>query len=179
MTASVAYGFPSPAEDSMDQLIDLEELHGIGSTSLFLARVHGDSMIGIGLHHSDIAVVIKAVEAKHSRIVAACLNGVFRLETDQVKHGRVILHPENSAFPDIEVLTEVDLQVWASSPAARACSKPVPGHAEAVLRLAGTGDCDQGHSEAALNDHPDPSWRHPCAGLFADLGGRDRATRPG
>lgn len=112
VTASVACGVPSPAEDSMDRPLDLNELHGIGLPSVFLVRVHGDSMIGVGLHHGDIAVVNKAVEAKHGRIVVACLNGDFTLKRYLVKRGRVILHPENTAYPDIEVPAEADFQVW-------------------------------------------------------------------
>ncbi|MCE4226345.1 translesion error-prone DNA polymerase V autoproteolytic subunit [Methylobacterium sp. C25] len=112
VTASVACGFPSPAEDSLDRPLDLNELHGIGLSSVFLVRVHGDSMIGVGLHHGDIAVVNKAVEARHGRIVVACLNGDFTLKTYQVRDDRIVLHPENPAFPDIEVPAEADFQVW-------------------------------------------------------------------
>ena len=36
VTAAVACGFPSPAEDSLDRPLDLNELHGIGAPSVFL-----------------------------------------------------------------------------------------------------------------------------------------------
>ena len=112
VTASVACGFPSPAEDSLERPLDLNELHGIGAPSVFLVRVAGESMTGRGLFPGDVAVVDKAREPKSGCIVVACLNGDFTLKTYLRRRGRVILKAENPAFPDIEVPEEADFQVW-------------------------------------------------------------------
>ena len=112
VTASVACGFPSPAEDSLERPLDLNELHGIGAPSVFLVRVAGESMTGRGLFPGDVAVVDKAREPKSGCIVVACLNGDFTLTTYLRRRGRVILKAENPAFPDIEVPEEADFQVW-------------------------------------------------------------------
>lgn len=112
MTEAVACGFPSPAEDSLESPLDLNELHGIGAPSVFLVRVAGESMIGRGLFPGDIAVVDKARAPKSGCIVVACLNGEFTLKTYIRRNGRVILQAENPAFPDIEVPDAADFQVW-------------------------------------------------------------------
>lgn len=112
VTASVACGFPSPAEDSLERPLDLNELHGIGAPSVFLVRVAGESMTGRGLFPGDVAVVDKAREPKSGCIVVACLNGDFTMKTYLRRAGRVVLKAENPAFPDIEVPAEADFQVW-------------------------------------------------------------------
>lgn len=112
VTASVACGFPSPAEDHLERPLDLNELHGIGAPSVFLVRVSGESMTGRGLYPGDIAVVDKAREPKSGCVVVACLNGDFTLKTYLRQRGRVVLKAENPAFPNIEVPEEADFQVW-------------------------------------------------------------------
>lgn len=112
VTASVACGFPSPAEDSLERPLDLNELHGIGAPSVFLVRVAGESMTGRGLFPGDVAVVDKAREPKSGCVVVACLNGDFTLKTYLRRRGRIVLKAENPAFPDIEVPEEADFQVW-------------------------------------------------------------------
>ena len=112
VSASVACGFPSPADDHLERPLDLNELHGIGLPSVFLVRVAGDSMTGRGLFHGDIAIVNKALEPKSGCIVVACLNGEFTLKTFVRRRDRVLLQAENPAFPNIDVPAEADFQVW-------------------------------------------------------------------
>ncbi|BCM87905.1 LexA family protein [Methylobacterium indicum] len=112
VSASVACGFPSPAEDSLERPLDLNELHGIGAPSVFLVRVAGESMTGRGLFPGDIAVVDKARQPRSGCIVVACLNGDFTMKTYLKRGDEVILKAENPAFPDITVPEEADFQVW-------------------------------------------------------------------
>ncbi|WP_292505284.1 LexA family transcriptional regulator [Methylobacterium sp.] len=112
VTESVACGFPSPAEDSLERPLDLNDLHGIGAPSVFLVRVAGESMIGRGLFPGDIAVVDKARQPRTGCIVVACLNGEFTMKTYLCRDGHVILQAENPAFPNIEVPEAADFTVW-------------------------------------------------------------------
>ncbi|WP_375462176.1 LexA family protein [uncultured Enterovirga sp.] len=112
VTSTVACGFPSPADDYLDTPLDMNELLGIGLPSVFLVRVAGESMTGAGLYPGDYAVVNKAAEVKSGCIVVACLNGEFTLKRLEKRAGRVVLCPENPAFPEIEVPAEADFSVW-------------------------------------------------------------------
>nr|USU32437.1 translesion error-prone DNA polymerase V autoproteolytic subunit [Methylobacterium sp. OTU13CASTA1] len=112
VTASVACGFPSPAEDSLESPLDFNELVGARLPSVFAVRVAGESMLGAGLYPGDVAVVDKAKTPTHGCIVVACLNGEFTMKRFLKKRGRIILHPENPAFPDIEVPDEAEFEVW-------------------------------------------------------------------
>lgn len=112
VTASVACGFPSPAEDHLERPIDMNELHGIGRPEVILVRVVGESMTGRGIHPDDIVTVNKALEPRNGCIVVACLNGEFTLKTYFKRGGKVILQPENPAFPVIEVPELADFYIW-------------------------------------------------------------------
>ncbi len=112
VTASVACGFPSPAEDSLERALDLNELHGIGRPNVFPVRVAGENMSGRGLFPGDVAIVSKGTAPRNGCIIVACLNGDFTMKTYLRRGGRVILKAETPAFPDIEVPAEADFQVW-------------------------------------------------------------------
>jgi len=112
VSASVACGFPSPAEDHLERALDLNELHRIGTPTVFLVRVQGESMIGRGYLPGDIAVVDKARQPINGSIVVACINGDFTMKTYYKRGGRVVLKAENPAFPDITVPPEADFQIW-------------------------------------------------------------------
>lgn len=112
VTSSIACGFPSPAEADLESPLDFNELLGASLPSVFAVRVAGESMIQAGLFPGDIAVVDRAVPVTPGCIVVACLNGEFTMKTYQKRRGRVILHPENPAFPDIEVPETADFEIW-------------------------------------------------------------------
>lgn len=112
VTASVACGFPSPADDYMENPLDFNELVGARLPSVFAVRVQGESMRDAGIHAGDIAVIDRARKVVSGCIVVACLNGEFTLKRYLVRKGRVILRPENPAFSEIAVSEEADFEVW-------------------------------------------------------------------
>lgn len=50
----VSAGFPSPAQDYVEQTLDLNELCIKRPAATFFVRVEGDSMIDAGIHPDDI-----------------------------------------------------------------------------------------------------------------------------
>ena len=68
---SIAAGFPSPADDYVDQALDLNELLVTNPPATFFVRVNGDSMIDAGIHHGDILSVDRSEEAHDGSIVIA------------------------------------------------------------------------------------------------------------
>ena len=71
----VSAGFPSPAQDYVEQTLDLNELCIKHPASTFFVRVEGDSMIEAGIYPNDILVVDRPVQAEHCDIVIAGLHG--------------------------------------------------------------------------------------------------------
>lgn len=112
VTASVACGFPSPADDYMGNPLDFNELVGARLPSVFAVRVEGESMRDAGIHAGDIAVIDRARKVVSGCIVVACLNGEFTLKRYIERKHQVILRPENPAFSEIVVTPEADFEVW-------------------------------------------------------------------
>jgi len=109
----VPAGFPSPAQDSFDDgRIDLNEVLIRDITSTFILRVTGDSMEGVGIYDGDEVLVDRALTPRDGDVVIAVLDGDFTIKTLRVDPHRVVLHPENPAYPDVEVGGLSELVVW-------------------------------------------------------------------
>ena len=73
-------GFPSPAQDYMTGIIDLnkELVHHPDTT--FYGRVVGDSMRDAGVEEGDVLVIDKSLTPSEGDMVIAFLNGEFTLK---------------------------------------------------------------------------------------------------
>ncbi len=107
-----AAGFPSPASDHIDQCLDLTEYLMLHPEATFFLRVKGDSMTGAGIHHGDLLIVDRSLEAASGRVVVAVLNGELTVKRLQRSRGRITLRSENPAYPDIAVEDGQELQIW-------------------------------------------------------------------
>lgn len=112
MSGTAECGFPSPADDYLDRPLDFNELLIENAPATFAVKVAGDSMTGIGLFPGDIAVVNRAKGVVDGSIVVALVDGEFTLKRFRRRGGRVWLHPENPAYPDIEIMEGVAFEVW-------------------------------------------------------------------
>ncbi len=110
--SEVAAGFPSPAEEYMDDALDLNQLLISHPAATFFVRVSGESMLDAHIHPGDVLVVDRALESKHRDIVIAILNGEFTVKRILKKGKQIFLAPENKSYPPIEVSEEEDFQVW-------------------------------------------------------------------
>lgn len=110
--SSVKAGFPSPAEDYIEQKLDLNELLIQHPAATFFVRVDGHSMNDAGIKDGDILVVDRALSPDDGKIIIAILNGEFTVKRLIKKEGRLFLKPENPQFTSIEVDPDSDFQVW-------------------------------------------------------------------
>lgn len=88
----VAAGFPSPAQDYMEQSLDLNELCITHPEATYFVRCEGDSMIEAGIHSGDILVVDRALNATHGDIVIASVYGELTVK-------ELRLRPQPGLFP--------------------------------------------------------------------------------
>ncbi|WP_405118089.1 LexA family protein [Pseudomonas leptonychotis] len=109
---TVPAGFPSPAQDHIEREISLDELLGLRLPQVFLARVGGDSMKGVGIFDGDLVVVDRAIEAKPGLIVIAALNNEPLIKTLCKDGDQFILRSENAAFAPRYVLESDELLIW-------------------------------------------------------------------
>ena len=110
----VEAGFPSPAENYVEQELDLKEHLIRNSDSTFLVRATGKSMVNVGISPGDILIVDKSLEAKNNSIIIVSIDGeltVKRLIKDN-DNKKLYLKSENLDYPNIDLKIESDTMVW-------------------------------------------------------------------
>lgn len=108
----VPAGFPSPAEDYIEQSLDLNELVIKHPAATFLIRVRGDSMQQAGIASEDILVIDRAIEARDKDIILAVLDGEFTVKRMRLHGTHIELVAENALYRPIKITPERDFQVW-------------------------------------------------------------------
>nr|WP_265437297.1 translesion error-prone DNA polymerase V autoproteolytic subunit [Aeromonas media] len=93
-------GFPSPAQDYVEQSIDLNHHCVPHPAATFYVWASGHSMIGEGINDGDMLIIDRAITARHGDIVLACLDGEFTVKKLQVQPVPALL-PGNPDFPPI------------------------------------------------------------------------------
>jgi DNA polymerase V len=110
-TTRISAGFPSPAQDYVEQALDLNELCVQRPAATFFLRVEGDSMIDAGIFSGDILVVDRSIEPIHGDVVIACVDGEFTVKELALKP-KICLLPRNSAYNPIEIAADSQLEIF-------------------------------------------------------------------
>mgnify|MGYP001343412683 CR=1 FL=1 len=108
----VAAGFPSPAEDYIDRKLDLNEQLIRNPASTFFVRVDGDSMRDASIASGDILVVDRSLAPRNNAIAIAAINGELTVKRLKKVLSRLWLVPENPEFPPIEIVPEMQFEIW-------------------------------------------------------------------
>ena len=109
---NVQAGFPSPAEDHLEQRLDLNTLVIENPSATFFVRVAGESMKDIGITDGDILVVDRSIESWVNRIVVAVIDSEFTIKRFTTQNETVVLEAENPDYPAIKITPEMDFSVW-------------------------------------------------------------------
>lgn len=107
-------GFPSPADDYLEERLDLNKLLIKHPAATYYARAEGDSMTGAGIYPGDILIVDKAIEAVNNKIIVAWLNSEFTVKRYYIddRLGKVYLVSENPKYYPHEITPEMDFMIW-------------------------------------------------------------------
>ena len=108
----VQAGFPSPAEDHLEQRLDLNSLVIENPSATFFVRVAGESMKDAGITDGDILVVDRSIEVWENRIVVAVIDSEFTIKRFTRQSESVVLEAENPDYPAIKITPETDFAVW-------------------------------------------------------------------
>lgn len=107
---SVSAGFPSPAQDYVEQELDLNQLCIRHPCATYFVRVQGDSMLEAGIHPGDILVVDRSLQPVHGQIVIAGFHGELTVKRLELVP-RVRLVPCNHNYPPLEIPEGSELEV--------------------------------------------------------------------
>ncbi|MBS1796141.1 MAG: translesion error-prone DNA polymerase V autoproteolytic subunit [Acidobacteria bacterium] len=106
-------GFPSPADDYIESVIDLNQELIRHPFATFLVRATGDSMTGVGIMADAVLIVDRAIETQSGDVVIARIGDemcVKQLFIDDA--GRVLLLPKNENYKPIEITEDLDFEIW-------------------------------------------------------------------
>jgi len=108
----VVAGFPSPADDYIEDKLDLNQHLIQNKEATFMLRVQGDSMKDIGIMDGDILIVDKSLNPTDGKIVIAAVDGELTVKRLSAKSTGTWLVPENDHYPPILVRPESDITIW-------------------------------------------------------------------
>ena len=108
----VPAGFPSPAQDYIEDRLDLNEYLIQHPSATYFVRVDGYSMIEAGIFPDDILIVDRSLEGVHNKVIIAVLNGELTVKRLFISKDIYYLKPENPEFDSIEITKDDQFSVW-------------------------------------------------------------------
>ena len=108
----ICAGFPSPADDFVEEVLELNDLLVRNPPATFMMRVAGHSMEQAGICDGDLLLVDRSLETRPGDIVIAYLNGELTVKHVERCGRTLALVAANDAFPPIEITEEMDFAVW-------------------------------------------------------------------
>ena len=110
-------GFPSPAQDYSENIIDLNRELVKNPASTFFGRAKGESMLDAGISDGDILIIDKSIEPYQDAVAVCFIDGEFTLkrvhfvkEDGQLKE--IWLMPQNKEFKPIVVTPDNTFLIW-------------------------------------------------------------------
>ncbi len=109
---AVAAGFPSPADDFIEEEIDLQRLLISNRPATFLVRVAGDSMSEKQLFDGDLAIVDRSMVPHEGDIVVVDVDGERSFKVWQREGGRIRLAFANARYPAYQHSSDAVIEIW-------------------------------------------------------------------
>lgn len=112
--ARARLGFPSPADDFIEDALDLNELLIRNPAATFFYRAEGDSMVGAGVCSGDILIVDRSVTVQNGDKVLASWGG--EAPVCKIVRGlpeRILLYSANPDFPVLVPPADVEVELFA------------------------------------------------------------------
>jgi DNA polymerase V len=108
---SIKAGFPSPANDFLNDKIDLNKYVSLHPDATYYAKVNGLSMEG-EFSDGDLLVIDKSLDPTDGKIAVCYIDGDFTVKRIKIEGNKCLLIPTNSDFPTIEVTESNQFQIW-------------------------------------------------------------------
>lgn len=113
MGPSVCAGFPSPADDYVEQALDPAALLVTNPISTFMWRVSGHSMKDAGILDGGFVVVDRSLKPRNGDVVVAVIDGqpsVKRLKRS--RDGNMALQFANGEMPPLILDEASEASIW-------------------------------------------------------------------
>lgn len=105
-------GFPSPAENYVERVCDLNDLCITNAEATYFVRVMGDSMTGDRIEPGDVLIVDCSREAIDGKIAVVWVNGEHTVKRIHYAGNMIVLMPSNPKYEPIYVHKGDDFKVF-------------------------------------------------------------------
>lgn len=112
IATTICAGFPSPADDWLDDQIDLGRLLRPRQAPTFAWRVEGESMVGAGIGDRDLVIVDRSLDPRDGDVVVAIVEGALSLKTLRLGPDGPRLECANPEFPPFLLGEDADAVIW-------------------------------------------------------------------
>lgn len=106
----LACGFPSPADDYIEAVINLDALLIKHPAATILGRATGKSMINRGILSNSIVLIDRAIEPEHDATIVASIAGELTIKILDLRNKRLLAannnHPPILLPDDLDVICE-------------------------------------------------------------------------
>lgn len=109
---AVRAGFPSPADDYLDQPIDLSRALIQNAPATFIMTVAGDSAIDVGIFDGSLITVDRSLVPKDGDAVVVDVNGERSIKIFRIAGGRSSLAFGNRRYPDYDPGPDPEIDVF-------------------------------------------------------------------
>ena len=106
-------GFPSPADDYLEEVLSLDDVCISNPATTFLGRITGNSLKDVCIYEGDICVIDKSYKPEHRDLVVCAIDGEFNakiLHIDKLQGIRLI--SANPDFSPIVIKELTDFRIW-------------------------------------------------------------------
>ncbi|WP_373059432.1 LexA family protein [Zunongwangia sp. H14] len=110
--AGISAGFPSPADDHLENSIDLNKEYIRNKDATFFGRVKGDSMKNAGIHSGDLLIIDKSLEPVNGKIAVCFIDGEFTVKRLKIERSTIWLLAENENYKPIKVTMDNEFLIW-------------------------------------------------------------------
>ncbi|MEN5015827.1 translesion error-prone DNA polymerase V autoproteolytic subunit [Erwinia sp. Eh17-17] len=107
----VPCGFPSPAQDYVEDRLDLNKFAIKHPSATYFIKVSGDSMCGAGIADGDLLIVDRSLTAVHGDIVVAAVAGEFTVKELRTRPSLQLI-PHNRHYAAISFFSEEELEIF-------------------------------------------------------------------
>jgi len=108
----VQAGFPSPADDYVENSLDLNNFLIKNPPATFFVKAVGDSMKDAQISEGDILVVDRSIEPKDKKIIIANFLAEFSVKRLRIINNEIYLYSENPKYSPIKITDKMDFEIF-------------------------------------------------------------------
>jgi DNA polymerase V len=108
----ISCGFPSPANDFIEERIDLNKYVVANPAATFFARAKGLSLVDVGIADNDLLAIDRGITPKDGHLAACFIDGDFIAKRLKVDQSGLWLMPANSNYKPIQVTAFNKFIIW-------------------------------------------------------------------